>query len=293
MARGTALRPAALAGLLVIAVVAMPGFADRLVYFPMRAHDGGTPEAIGAPFEDVWLDASDGVRVHAWFVPACAPASGVGEDSTRAAAPERARRLAVLFLHGNAGNVSHRLGKLETLRDLGVAVLMLDYRGYGASQGSPDEPGLYRDADAAYDWLIGRGLAAADVVLYGESLGGTVATELAARRPVGGLVLESTPSSILGVARHHYPFVPIKALLSARYDALSRIGRVSAPILILHSPEDEIVPFVMAEEMRAGARAPVRLVRLRGGHNDNFLVAAQAYRSALEEFLAERANASR
>ena len=282
MASGTALRSAALAGLLVVLVVAMRGFADRLIYFPTREHDGGTPASIGAAYEDVRLETGDGVRVHGWFVPAGDGPPGGG------AAMERKPRLAVLFLHGNAGNVSHRLDKLAILHGLGVAVLLLDYRGYGASEGAPDEPGLYRDADAGYDALLARGFAPGEIVLFGESLGGTVATELAARRPVGGLVLESTPSSIAAVARHHYPFVPVGALLSARFDAVSRIGRVSAPILILHSPDDEIVPYAMAEEMRAAARAPVRLVRLRGGHNDGFLVAARSYREALREFLGER-----
>jgi hypothetical protein len=274
------LRSLALAGLLVLLVAAMPGFADRLIYFPTREHDGGTPHSIGAVYEDVWLRTSDGVRLHAWFVPE-------SKDAVRPEARQQ-RRLAVLLLHGNAGNVSHRLDKLAVLHGLGAAVLMLDYRGYGASDGAPDEPGLYRDADAAYDWLVARGFAPEEIIAYGESLGGTVATELAARRRVGGLVLDSTPSSIVGVARHHYPFVPVGVLLSARFDALARVGRVSAPILILHSPDDEIVPFAMAEEMRAAARSPARLVRLRGGHNDGFLVAAHVYQEALREFLAER-----
>ncbi|HZR83534.1 MAG TPA: alpha/beta hydrolase [Candidatus Binatia bacterium] len=271
-------RSAFLASALVVPIVLAMSFADRLVYFPVGPHDA-TPTALGLAYEDVHLQASDGVAIHAWFVPA--------EES--AATPRAvAQRPAVLFLHGNAGNISHRLDKLAVLHSLGASVLLLDYRGYGASEGTPSEEGLYRDADAAYDWLIARGVAPAEIVPYGESLGGAVATDLAARRPVGGLVLESAPTSIIEVARHHYPYVPVALLLSDRYDAASRVARVTAPILILHSPDDEIVPFAMAEELLAAARGPKRLVRLAGGHNDGFLVAATAYREALRTFLARR-----
>jgi fermentation-respiration switch protein FrsA (DUF1100 family) len=244
----------------------LAGIVDRFVYFPTREHDGGTPRAIGAPYEDVHLRTADGIALHAWFVPA------------------EAARLALLLLHGNAGNISHRLEKLSVLRSLGASVLLLDYRGFGHSEGTPDEEGTYRDADAAYDWLTQR-LSAEKIVLYGESLGGAVAAELATRRPTAGLILESSPSSILEVAKAHYPFLPMRALLSIRYDALQRISRLSVPLLILHSRQDAIVPYEMAERLYAAARGPKRLVPLRGGHNDAFLVDAAVYRSALEEFL--------
>lgn len=256
-----------MAAVLLLAFIAMPRFADRLIYFPTRAHDGGTPAALGLTYEDVTLTAADGVRLHAWWVPA-----------------PTARRN-VLFLHGNAGNISHRLDKLAVLNGLDASVLLLDYRGYGRSDGTPDEDGTYRDAQAAYDWLRARGIPAEQIVAYGESLGGPIATDLAARQPLGGLVLESAPSSILGVARHHYPLLPVGLFLSARYDALARIGRVRAPVLILHSPNDEIVPFAMAETLQAVAGPRARLVRLAGGHNDAFLVAAEVYAAALRAFL--------
>lgn len=246
----------------------MPKFADRLVYFPSRAHDGGTPALLGLAYEDVALQAADGVRLHAWLVHVAG-----------------ARRT-LLLLHGNAGNISHRLDKLAVFADLGVDVLMLDYRGYGLSDGTPDEAGTYRDADAAYAWLVARGVAPADLVVYGESLGGPIAVDLAARRAVGGLVLESAPSSIIGVARHHYPWLPVSLFLSVRYDALARLARVRAPLLILHSPDDEIVPFSMAEDLYAAAAPPKHLVRLHGGHNDCVVVSADVYQAALRDFLA-------
>lgn len=255
----------------------MAGLADPLVYFPSAEHDGGTPAALGLAYEDLYLETSDGVRLHGWLVPGPAAARATGD----AGAPS------VLFFHGNGGNISHRLDKLAVLHGLGTSVLLIDYRGYGKSRGSPNETGLYRDADAAYEELLRRGRQPEQLVLYGESLGGTVATELASRRPVAGVVLESTPTSILAVARYHYPILPVGLLLSARYDALSRIGRLSAPVLVMHSTEDEIVPFEMGEELYAAAPEPKRLIRLRGGHNDGFLRSAQTYERALREFLTQ------
>lgn len=254
----------------LVAIAAMARPADRLVFFPSRELDGGTPAVYGLAYEDVALTAADGVALHAWWVPAQTPRRGV------------------LFLHGNAGNISHRLDKLAVLNGLDASVLLLDYRGYGRSAGSPDEAGTYRDADAAYGWLRARGLAPDEIVVYGESLGGPIATHLASRQPVGGLVLESAPSSILGVAQHHYPLLPVRWFLSVRYDALVRLPAVRAPVLILHSPRDEIVPFAMAEALYAAAPGRKRLVRLDGGHNDAFIVAAEMYQAALREFLLGR-----
>lgn len=253
------------ATLLALSAMARP--ADRLVYFPSREHDGGTPAMYGLPYEDVALTAADGVALHAWWVPA--PAA----------------RRSVLFLHGNAGNISHRVDKLAVLNGLDASVLLLDYRGYGHSDGTPDEAGTYRDADAAYAWLRARGVPAESIVAYGESLGGPIAADLASRQPLAGLVLESSPSSILGVAQYHYPLLPVSWFLSIRYDALARLPAVRTPVLIMHSPRDEIVPFAMAEELYAAAPGRKKLVRLDGGHNDAFVVAAEVYQAALREFL--------
>jgi fermentation-respiration switch protein FrsA (DUF1100 family) len=254
---------------MLLAVAAMGRPADRLVFFPSRALDGGTPAVFGLAYEDVALTTADGVRLHAWWVPA--PAA----------------RRSVLFLHGNAGNISHRLDKLAILVGLDASVLLLDYRGYGRSEGTPDEAGTYRDADAAYAWLRAR-VPPETIVAYGESLGGPIATDLASRQPLAGLVLESAPSSILGVAQYHYPLLPVSWFLSVRYDALARMPDVRAPVLILHSPRDEIVPFAMAEQLYAAAPGRKRLVHLDGGHNDNFLVAAEVYQAALRECLLGR-----
>lgn len=251
----------------LLALTLMPRIGDRLIYFPSRELDGGTPAAVGLAFEEVWLRSADGVRLHAWWVPAAAP------------------RATLLFLHGNGGNISHRLLKLAMLNELDASVLLLDYRGYGRSDGAPSESGTYADAQAAYDWLRAQGVAPEHLVVYGESLGGPIAVDLAARNPVGRVVLESAPASIAAVARFHYPWLPTDWFLTYRYDAMARLPRVAAPLLILHSPQDEIVPYAMAEQLYAAAPGDKRLVALAGGHNDAFAVAAPLYQAALRDFL--------
>jgi fermentation-respiration switch protein FrsA (DUF1100 family) len=241
-----------------------------LIYFPMRQLEW-TPQRVGLSYEDVYLTTADGVRIHGWHLPA--------------AEPDRPDSLAVLFLHGNAGNVSHRLDKLLIFRDLGVSVLIIDYRGYGRSEGRPNERGTYADADAAYAHLVSeRGVAPQRIVVYGESLGAAVAVDLASRVEVGGVVMESAFTSVVEVGQGMFPFLPVRWLVRNRYDSLSKIGRVRAPLLILHSVNDEFFPMRHPRRLLDAANEPKRLVELRGGHNDAFLVSEAIYRSALAEF---------
>jgi len=250
---------------------------SRFIYYPSRGLDR-TPDAQGWAHEEVWLTAADGVRVHGWWIPCPAPAK-----------PEADRSPTVLFLHGNAGNISHRFEKLAILRDLGVDVLIIDYRGYGRSEGHPSEPGLYADARAAYDHLIQRrGVPVAHVVVYGESLGSAVAVQLATEVAVGGLVLEEPFTSAVDVGQKMFPFLPVRWLARSRYDSLAKIGQIRAPLLILHSRDDEMFPLSHAERLVAAAPQPGELVVLRGSHNEAFLVSDRIYREALQQFLAAR-----
>jgi len=256
-----------LAGLAAALVMFLRWYEPRLIYLPFRDLER-TPADLGLAYEDLELQTADGQRIHAWFLPAGSPA-----------------RLTVLFLHGNAGNISHRFDKLALLREIGADVLIVDYRGYGRSTGRPDEAGTYRDADAAYSYLIEvRKLEARRIVLYGESLGTAVAVDLAARKPVGGLILESVFSSGVDVGQEMLPFLPMRWLVRNRYDSVNKIGRVQAPVLILHSRDDEFFRWHHPQRLYDAARDPKRLVELRGGHNDAFLVSSAAYMQALREF---------
>ncbi|MBI2320942.1 MAG: alpha/beta hydrolase [Chloroflexi bacterium] len=224
----------------------------------------------GLGYEEVWLTASDGVRLHGWFVPG-------------------PRDLVWLWLHGNGGNISHRVENIAFIqRRLGASVFIFDYRGYGLSEGRPSEDGLYRDADAALAYLrIRPDLDARRVVLFGRSLGTAVAVDLAARERVLGLILESPLTSIPGLARALYPFLPLEPLLRTRYDALAKIGRVAAPLLVIHSRDDEVIPYQQGQALFAAAREPKRLYTLTGArHNDTYLRGGDGYWQALDGFLA-------
>jgi len=257
-------------GLMLTLVLFVRWYEPRMIYFPWRELER-TPADLGLAYEDVALATSDGETLHAWFLPAAATAP-----------------VTVLLLHGNAGNISHRFDKLALLRALGVDVLILDYRGYGRSTGRPDEAGTYRDADAAYAYLTARRrLDPRRIVVYGESLGAAVAADLASRRPVGGLVLESVFSSAVEVAHELFPFLPARLLVRNRYDSASKMATVQAPVLILHSRDDEFFGWHHPQRLYDAAREPKRLVELRGGHNDAFLVSQAAYTRALAAFFGE------
>ena len=257
-----------LAAIPLVLLVFLRWYEPRLIYLPWPEIER-TPADLGWTYQDLDLSAADGARLHAWFLPAAAPA-----------------RATVLFLHGNAGNISHRFDKLAVLRALGVDILIVDYRGYGGSTGRPSEAGTYLDADAAYTWLgKERQVDPQRIVLYGESLGAAIAVDLAAREPVGGLVLESVFSSGVDVATEMFPFLPVRLLLRNRYESSAKIDRVRAPLLIVHSREDEFFSWHHPQRLFDAANAPKRLVELHGGHNDAFLRSAQIYREALTTFL--------
>jgi fermentation-respiration switch protein FrsA (DUF1100 family) len=192
----------------------------------------------------------------------------------------------VLFLHGNAGNLSHRFEKLEILRALGVDVLIIDYRGYGRSEATPNELGTYTDAQAAYEFLTGQlKRAPRTIIVYGESLGAAVGVDLASRVPTGGVIIEAAFTSVGDVGQGLFPYLPVRWLVRNKYDTLEKIDRIAAPLLILHSREDEMIPFRHAERLYAAARDPKQLVALRGSHNDSFTISSNAYRNALKSFV--------
>jgi fermentation-respiration switch protein FrsA (DUF1100 family) len=235
------------------------------IYFPFKEIQS-TPEVIGLGYEDVYFETGDGKRLHGWFIPR-------GEA-----------KFTFLFAHGNAGNIGHRLEKLAVFNDMGFNVFIFDYRGYGKSEGAPSEAGLYRDAGAAYNYLIEkRDIAEGNIIFYGESLGGAVLIDLATEKKPGALITEEAFTSVSDMARIVYPFVPT-FMISSKFDSLSKIKNVAAPKLIIHSVDDEIVLFRLGEKLFSAAAPPKEMLKIRGSHNTAFFDSVKEVRGGIEDF---------
>lgn len=239
----------------------------QFVYRP--SHDLAlTPESRNLAYEPVVIKTSDQVTLKGWFVPTPAP------------------RGTVLFLHGNGGNIADILESVEVFHALSYSTLAVDYRGYGASSGTPSEQGLYSDAEAMWLHLtVERGIAARDIVVVGRSLGGGVATWLAHKYPPAALVLEATFTSLPAVSASFYPWLPVQALSRQRFNSLGRIAEIQVPMLIVHSREDGLIPYSHAEQLFAAAQQPKVLLTVQGSHNSNFNLESQHYVKGLASFL--------
>lgn len=245
-------------------------FQASYIYFPdlpSRAVES-TPADMGLAFETLKIPTEDGETLEGWHVPA------------------HEARATLLYFHGNGGNIGHRVEIIEMFHRLGLNVLIVDYRGYGNSTGKPSEEGTARDAEAAWRHLVEtRRLPAEEIVLYGESLGGAVAARLAQSHAPRALVLYAAFTSVPDMARELYPFLPTTLLARYRYDTRASLAALRCPLLILHSREDEIVPYRHGEELLAAAPVSKRLAGLRGGHNDALFVSRERFVRELEEFL--------
>jgi uncharacterized protein len=247
-------------------VLLMMFFEHSLLFHPARYPDGDW-QPPGLTYEDAWFTAADGTKLHGWFVP---------HDQPRAV---------ILFSHGNAGNLTHRLDVIRALHDhLRTSVLIFDYRGYGRSEGSPDERGILADARAARAWLASRaGILQGEVVEMGESLGGAVAVDLAAADGARALVLENTFSSAPDVAAAHFPWLPARLLMRTRLDSAAKIANYHGPLLQVHGDNDQIVPFESGRRLFEAANEPKRFVVIPGGdHNDP---RTPKFYQVLDEFL--------
>jgi fermentation-respiration switch protein FrsA (DUF1100 family) len=241
---------------------------EQMVFLPTTSV-AATPAQLGLTYEDVRLHSGAGVQLQAWYVPAADPEAPV-----------------VLFFHGNAGNISHRLDTLGLLHGLGLSTLIIDYRGYGNSTGRPTEPGLYQDALAAWRYLVEeRAVPPEHIVLHGRSLGAAVAAWLATQERPGALILESAFLSVPELGAHHYPWLPVRLLARIRFPLDEYLRSVQVPVLVVHSPADEIVPFAHGRALYAAAREPRAFLEIRGGHNEGFLLSGAHYREGLRAFL--------
>ncbi len=241
----------------------------RSLFIPYRAVEE-TPVSIGLNYEDLPIPVQDGVSINAWWVP------------MREEAPT------IFFLHGNGGNLSHRLGKIAFFHKLGLNVFILDYRGYGKSTGKPSERGLYQDSAAAYDYLRKRLMIPAEnIIVYGESLGSAVGIELAGKKAVSALITEGAFTNIADMSRTVYPFLPT-FLLGSKFDSLSKIKSLKIPVLMIHSKNDEIVPYRLGRKLYDAFSGQKDFLTIDGGHNESFYNNLNAIEEKIKAFINEK-----
>jgi len=265
------LAPEFLRAVLLLGFFTLPacGIENRMIFHPSASIDH-TPSEVGLEFEDIFFTARDGVRLNGWFV------------------PHREARSTLIWFHGNAGNIGHRVENIKWLHDrLPMNIFIFDYRGYGRSQGLPSEEGTYLDGAAALE-LMRKKLGAdgaKKMILFGRSLGAAVATEMATRFESQGLILESPFVSIAAMARVLFPFLPIGPLLRTQYDVRATIKKIKVPLLVLHGDRDEIIPFEQGKLVFEAAPEPKRFFAIAGAnHNDTVIVGGESYFEQLKQF---------
>lgn len=246
-------------------------FIERtFVFFPVKPLLQ-TPRYLDMEYEDVYFQTSDGVTLNAWLI---SPAA----DSPM-----------VLWFHGNAGNIGDRVENARLLYDRGLALCMVDYRGYGKSEGSPSEKGVYLDGQAAYDYLASRGVAPDKLIIFGRSLGAAVAVFVASRNECAGVVLESAMTNMADMARVHYPIIPGLGSLKNKFNSIGRIASLRSPILFIHGDEDEIVPYELGQRLFEAAKAEKDFYTIRGAHhNDTYLIGGSEYFDRFDRFVREK-----
>jgi len=222
-----------------------------------------TPSKLGLDFQSVLFKTSDGLLLTGWYIPA--------EKS----------ELTILFCQGNGGNVMHRLDSINIFHNLGLNCFIFDYRGYGSSQGKPSEEGTYLDAVAAYKWLTGRKKVSPDnIVIFGRSLGGSIATQLAANVRPRALVIESAFTSYVDMGKRFFPYMPVRWFARFSYTTIHYVKYVRCPIMVIHSRDDKVVPFEFGLKLYEAANEPKEFVQIVGSHNDGFLLSKAIYTKA-------------
>ena len=242
-------------------------FEKKSIYYPSK-DILYNPQDAGLKYEDIFFDTEDNLRLNGWFIPAKNP------------------RGTLLFCHGNAGNISHRVEIVEIFNKLNLNVFIFDYRGYGRSLGSPSEQGLYRDAQAAYQYLLSRNDIQKDkIVVYGKSIGANVAINLASKVNAACLISESGFTSAYDMGKKLFPYLPVKWIITTKFDAIEKIKNIKIPKLIIHSRDDEIVPFKLARRLFEAAPEPKEFYQMHGTHNEAIFISKQEYSLRLNSFL--------
>ncbi len=252
--------------ILVSVVFSIKYLERNSIYYPMKTITA-TPQIENLSFEDIYFTADDNTQLNGWFIPA------------------NNAKFTILLAHGNAGNIGHRLEKILIFHNMGLNVFVFDYRGYGKSAGTPREAGLYKDMFAAYNYLTKtRGIPKSNIIIYGESIGGAVAIDLAQKVNAKALITEETFTSVKDMAKTAFPFIP-SFIFSSRFNAIGKIKNVKCRKLIIHSIDDEIVPFSMGERLFTAAGEPKTFLKIRGSHNTAFLDSKEEYTKGIENFI--------
>jgi hypothetical protein len=257
-------------GIYVLLLLALYLLQNKMVFLPNMPGRALTasPGDMGLEYEDVSLATSDGERLHGWYVPA--------PDS----------RGVIVFFHGNAGNISHRLDSVAIFHQLSLDTLIIDYRGYGQSTGKTTEQGTYLDAQAAWSYLVDeRGVPASRIIVFGRSLGGAIGAWLGARHTPAGVIIESSFTSGADIAHRLYPFVPTRLITRLRYPVAEYASRLECPVLVVHSRDDEIIPFDMGQSIYAAVTQRKSFLELRGDHNNGFFISRHDYVPGLDDFI--------
>jgi len=252
--------------IIVLFLIFVRYLENTSIFYPDRLL-AETPEILGLPFENVTIATQDHVKLHGWLIKAPLAKS------------------TLIFFHGNAGNIGGRLGKIDLFNQIGINVLIIDYRGYGKSEGHPTEKGIYNDATAAYDYLLQRDdMRGQNIISYGASLGGVVAIDLATKRDVSCIIVDSTFSSAADMAKRIYPFIP-SFLLKTKMDSISKIKNISAPILFFHSIEDQTVPFVLGKKLYDAVPGEKEFIEIVGTHTEGHIYDEEKIKNGIREFL--------
>ncbi|MBI5216663.1 MAG: alpha/beta hydrolase [Ignavibacteriae bacterium] len=255
---------------LLLGIILILLFENNVVYHPIKYSEGmWNTSLLDLPIEECTFTTSDGLKLHGWFLP--------NDTAT----------ITLLWLHGNAGNIIHRLDQLRRFRLLQCNIFIIDYRGYGRSEGEPTEDGLYLDTVAAYDYLRTRNdVQHSKIFVYGQSLGTADAVDLATKRSCSGLILESSLTNAKDMAKEMFPWFPIHLFIRSRFDSETKIRSLHLPLLFVHGSDDDIIPITLGKKLFDSANEPKQFYEISGaGHNDCYVVGSTVYMQLIKEFM--------
>lgn len=251
----------------VVVTIFMYFYQDKMVFVPTR-NSVMTPDEFGIKFEEVSLRVSEQDSIHGWYFPV---------DSS---APT------ILFCYGNAGNKSRRMISIQFFIEQGLNLVIFDYRGYGQSDGKPGETNCYDDVERVYRWLVDeKKISPKKIIIFGRSLGGAIAIELATRVECAGLIVESSFTSIPDMSRLMFPYMFTDQLTKNKFDSIKKIKSVECPLLVTHSVEDDLIPFSMGRKLFEQGAEPKMFFELTGRHNDRDFLRDSAYIQTIKEFV--------